>query len=99
MESARGMCATGQTIHAMVPNWPPIHRSNKPSGEFGKPGTVRPTEWFKHRASMFMASRPVHESLVAHLDPKPGQSVLEIAAGPGDTGFLAARLLEHGRLV
>ena len=32
--------------------------------------------------------------------PAPGESVLEIAAGPGDTGFLAAELIgESGRLV
>src|SRR6185436_18707533 len=43
--------------------------------------------------------RPVHEWLVKHLDPKPGQRVLEIAAGPGDTGFMAAQRLGNGRLV
>ena len=33
------------------------------------------------------------------VDPKQGQRLLEIAAGPGDTGFLAASLLGNGRLV
>jgi SAM-dependent methyltransferase len=56
-------------------------------------------KWFEHREAFLVASRPVHEWLVAHLDPKPGQQVLEIAAGPGDTGLLAARLLGSGRLV
>lgn len=34
---------------------------------------------------------PVSIWLVDHADPKPGQRVLELAAGPGDTGFLAAQ--------
>ena len=34
------------------------------------------------------------------LDPRPGETILELAAGPGDTGFLALpRLLPGGRLV
>jgi SAM-dependent methyltransferase len=56
-------------------------------------------KWFEHREAMLLASRPIHEWLVAHVDPKPGQRVLEIAAGPGDTGLLAARLLGSGRVV
>ena len=56
-------------------------------------------KWFERREVMLTSSRPIHEWLVAHLDPQPGQRVLEIAAGPGDTGFLAARLLGNGRLL
>jgi SAM-dependent methyltransferase len=38
--------------------------------------------------------------MVDLLDPKPGDRVLEIAAGPGDTGFLAAnRIGPSGRLI
>jgi SAM-dependent methyltransferase len=48
---------------------------------------------------MLAASRPVHEWLVAHLEPRDGQRVLEIAAGPGETGFMAAKRLGSGRLV
>lgn len=55
--------------------------------------------WFDQRESLFAASRPVHEWLVGNLDPRDGERVLEIAAGPGDTGFLAAKLLGSGRLV
>lgn len=55
--------------------------------------------WFEHRESILGASRPVHEWMVEHLEAKPGQRVLEIGAGPGDTGFLAARHLGDGRLV
>ena len=55
--------------------------------------------WYAQRQLLLSASRPIHEWLVSHLQPKNGQRVLEIAAGPGDTGFLAARLLGNGRLV
>ena len=55
--------------------------------------------WYEQRERMLAATRPVHEWLVEHLDPKTGQRVLEIAAGPGDTGFLAAPRLGNGRLV
>lgn len=34
--------------------------------------------------------------MVEHLDLQPGQTVLELAAGPGDTGFLAAELVRPG---
>lgn len=56
-------------------------------------------KWFELRDAMLAMSRPIHEWLVAHVDPQPGQRLLEIAAGPGDTGFLAARLLGNGRLL
>lgn len=55
--------------------------------------------WYERRESMLTASRPIHEWLVRNLEPSPGQRVLEIAAGPGDTGFLAAPHLGSGRLV
>jgi len=55
--------------------------------------------WYEQRESLLADSRPVHEWLVKNVAPKQGQRVLEIAAGPGDTGFLAAPLLGNGRLV
>jgi SAM-dependent methyltransferase len=36
------------------------------------------------------AARPISEWMVAHAKPVPGERVLELAAGPGDTGFMAA---------
>ena len=40
------------------------------------------------------------ERLVELLEPRPGHTILDLAAGPGDTGFLAAPLVEPGgRLV
>lgn len=55
--------------------------------------------WFRQRESMYRASLPIHEWMVDHLELRPGMRVLEIAAGPGDTGFLAAKRLDGGRLL
>jgi SAM-dependent methyltransferase len=37
--------------------------------------------------------------MVGRLDLRPGQRVLELAAGPGDTGFFAAQKIAPGRLI
>jgi SAM-dependent methyltransferase len=42
------------------------------------------------------AARPVSGWLVDAIEPQPGHRVLELAAGPGDTGFLAAELIAPG---
>jgi ubiquinone/menaquinone biosynthesis C-methylase UbiE len=56
--------------------------------------------WEGHRRSVWEASREVGEWLVDALDPQPGETVLELAAGVGDTGFAAARRLgAEGRLI
>lgn len=34
--------------------------------------------------------------LIEHLDLQPGETLLELAAGPGDTGFMAAELIRPG---
>src|SRR5688572_8089018 len=39
---------------------------------------------------------PVSTWLVDAIGPQPGHTVLELAAGIGDTGFLAAELIEPG---
>lgn len=49
--------------------------------------------WEAQRERVWAASAPVGEAIVAALDPQPGQTLLELAAGPGDTGFTAALLL------
>lgn len=56
--------------------------------------------WARQRGYVWTVSREVGERLVAALDPQPGETILELAAGPGDTGFsAAARLLPGGRLI
>jgi ubiquinone/menaquinone biosynthesis C-methylase UbiE len=49
--------------------------------------------WERRRDFMWRVSRPVAEWLVSALSPRPGQTVLELAAGVGETGFTAAREL------
>ena len=39
---------------------------------------------------------PVSAWMIEHAHLQPGQRVLELAAGPGDTGFLAAELIKPG---
>ncbi len=52
--------------------------------------------WGANRELMQAAFEPVSHWLVDAIDPQPGHRVLELAAGPGDTGFLAAELIEPG---
>jgi len=56
--------------------------------------------WARHRQEFQRAAMAVSEWLVDAIDPQPGQTVLELAAGPGDTGLLAAkRVAPDGRAV
>jgi ubiquinone/menaquinone biosynthesis C-methylase UbiE len=56
--------------------------------------------WEAYRDRLFENVRSVSEWLVEQVDPQPGQTVLELTAGPGETGFLAAaRLGPGGRLI
>jgi ubiquinone/menaquinone biosynthesis C-methylase UbiE len=56
--------------------------------------------WDRRRQWIWDVSRPVGEWMVAKLDPQPGQTILELAAGTGETGFgAAARLGDDGRLI
>src|SRR5262249_278929 len=56
--------------------------------------------WERHRTQLFEGARPVSDWLIDQIDPRPGQTILELAAGPGETGFLAAeRIGADGRLI
>ena len=56
--------------------------------------------WERQRELIWSSTRPVSERLVELLAPMPGESILELAAGPGDTGFLAhSQLRPGGRLL
>jgi ubiquinone/menaquinone biosynthesis C-methylase UbiE len=52
--------------------------------------------WERGRRVLWEATRPVSEWLVERLELESGQTVLELAAGTGETGFLAAPRLEPG---
>src|SRR5215218_9603622 len=51
------------------------------------------TGWYTQREEIWESSRPVSEWMIRRLDPQPGDTVLELAAGLGDTGLRAARLV------
>jgi SAM-dependent methyltransferase len=56
--------------------------------------------WERQRQLIWNSTHMVSERLVELLDPRPGETILELAAGPGDTGLLVARsLAPGGRLV
>jgi ubiquinone/menaquinone biosynthesis C-methylase UbiE len=56
--------------------------------------------WYAQREELWKVSRPVSEWMVRRLDPHPGDTVLELAAGLADTGLMAARLVgESGRVI
>ena len=62
-------------------------------------GAVAPG-WHAQREVLWEASRPVSEWMVRRLDPQPGDTVLELAAGLADTGLMTARLVgEAGRVI
>jgi SAM-dependent methyltransferase len=52
--------------------------------------------WGKRAEDVRDHGMPVSLWLIEHLALQPGQRLLELAAGPGDTGFLAAELITPG---
>jgi SAM-dependent methyltransferase len=52
--------------------------------------------WEAHGEMMRRVTMPVSAWMVDAIQPQPGNTVLELAAGPGDTGFLAAELVQPG---
>jgi ubiquinone/menaquinone biosynthesis C-methylase UbiE len=49
---------------------------------------------------LWQSTRPVSEWLVERLAPSPGETILDLAAGTGETGFLAAHQLgADGKLI
>jgi SAM-dependent methyltransferase len=52
--------------------------------------------WEARAEAMRRMTMPVSSWMVDAIRPQPGHTVLELAAGPGDTGFLAAELIQPG---
>jgi SAM-dependent methyltransferase len=52
--------------------------------------------WSRRADDIRSYGMPVSARMVEHLELQPGQRVLELAAGPGDTGFMAAELVRPG---
>jgi len=56
--------------------------------------------WERWRTQLADALTPVREWLIRALGPEPGETVLELGAGTGETGFAAAAILgDNGRLI
>jgi ubiquinone/menaquinone biosynthesis C-methylase UbiE len=56
--------------------------------------------WERHRDRIFGATMTVSGRLVELVDPRPGNTILELTAGTGETGYLAAgQLGGDGRLI
>ena len=67
--------------------------------EFGL-GDELAAAWERNRVRLFETLRPVSDWIVNDVDPQPGDTILELTAGPGETGFLAAeRVGPQGRLI
>nr|MDQ4041394.1 methyltransferase domain-containing protein [Actinomycetota bacterium] len=52
--------------------------------------------WGKRAKEIQRTVAPVSLWMIEAIDPQPGHTVLELAAGPGETGFLAAELVRPG---
>jgi SAM-dependent methyltransferase len=52
--------------------------------------------WGRQADRTQSVARPISEWMIGRAELAPGQRVLELAAGPGDTGFMAARLIKPG---
>ena len=52
--------------------------------------------WRVRRAELQRVAAPVSQWMVEAIAPQPGETILELAAGPGDTGLMAAELIRPG---
>ena len=84
----------------VIPQFAGSRRVSARRPRSSRPGARVAAGWERRRALFWDATRPLSERMVELLDPQPGETILELAAGPGDTGFLAAeRLGPGGRLL
>jgi ubiquinone/menaquinone biosynthesis C-methylase UbiE len=52
--------------------------------------------WERYAGAFHVRTLPVSSWMVEAIAPQPGHTILDLAAGVGDTGFLAAELIEPG---
>ena len=52
--------------------------------------------WGSESAALQTLTAPVSQWMLEEVHLQPGQTILELAAGPGETGFLAAELVKPG---
>jgi SAM-dependent methyltransferase len=58
--------------------------------------TATAAGWGARADQLRRSTMPVSTWMVEAVGPRPGDTLLELAAGPGDTGFLAAELIRPG---
>jgi SAM-dependent methyltransferase len=70
------------------------HEKSKATWDAMAPG------WEEYRDYMWKTTRHVAEWLVDNVDAKPGDTILDLAGGPGENGFLAAeRVGDDGKVI
>ena len=69
-------------------------RSSAPTA--ARAGRGAAAGWGAARERVPARRGPVSHRMIDAIAPQPGHTVLELAAGPGDTGFLAAELIRPG---
>ena len=84
-------------------------RPARAGGPAGRGGLTRQAQqtweavapaWERHRDKIFGATAAISDRLVELVDPRPGNTILELTAGTGETGYLAAgQLGADGRLI
>jgi SAM-dependent methyltransferase len=52
--------------------------------------------WERYADAFHVRTMPVSSWMVDAIEPQPGHTILDLAAGVGDTGFLAAELIRPG---
>lgn len=94
-ESTAGDAIADETGGAAAAFDPETHRRDSlEEWEGAAPG------WERRQSQMREFSRPVSEWLLDALDLQPGEDVLDIAAGIGETGLLAAQQVgAHGSVI
>ncbi len=76
------------------------HQHPQTTEEVGEVWDASASGWIRNADLIDRMSAPIRSWIVEHLDPQPGQTVLELAAGAGDTGFeVAQKLGADGRLI
>jgi SAM-dependent methyltransferase len=73
--------------------------STNPTEESRKLWNAIAPGWERHRAQAFEQQRGVSERLIKAMDAREGDTILELTAGPGETGLLLAEQTPGARVI